>query len=167
MKYFYLTFLLLSTTLVCQAQNVELDKRNGFKNIKLLTKATDYEELKFDKEQDEENKAVYVRKTGEFQTIGEIQIKELNVYTYNDIIYRIEVATGKNTQLFKGLEKAYGKSKFAVVANVYVWQGNHVKLTFASEKGGKRIVMNYSSPKIKEIIKKDKEQKIEDLSNDF
>lgn len=161
------TLFILVGSISIQAQNPELDKRNGFKNIKLLSKATDYSELKFDKHQSEENKAIYVRKSGSLQAIGDIQIKKLNVYTYNDIIYRIEVATGKNTQLFKGLEKAYGKSKFAVVSNVYVWQGEKVKLTFASQKGGKRIVMNYTSPKIKEIIKQAEEQKIKDLSDDF
>jgi hypothetical protein len=150
-----------------KAQNAELDSRNGFKNIKLLSMATEYNELKFEKQQEEDSKAIYVRKSGALQTIGEIQIKELNVYTYNDIIYRIEVSTGKNTQLFKGLEKAYGKSKFAVVSNVYVWQGENVKLTFASQKGGKRIVMNYTTPKIKEIIKQDEMQKLKDLSDDF
>ena len=65
------------------------------------------------------------------------------------------------------MQKAYGKAKFAVVTNVYLWQGENVKLTFASEKGGKRIVMNYSAPKIKEIIKKDEEQKLKDLSDEF
>ncbi len=159
--------ILVITSLNLQAQNEELDKRNGFKNIKLLSKATEYPELKFDKAQEEENKAVYIRTSGSLQSIGDIHIKELNVYTYNDIIYRIEVATGKNTQLFKGLEKAYGKSKFAVVTNVYVWKGEKVALTFGSEKGGKRIVMNYTTPEIKGIIKKDKEQKIKDLSDDF
>lgn len=149
------------------AQNQELDDRNGFKNIKLLSKATDYSELKFSKDQEEEFKAIYTRTSGSLQYIGDIQIKELNVYTYNDIIYRIEVATGKNTQLFKGLEKAYGKSKFAVVTNVYVWKGDKVALTFASEKGGKRVVMNYTTPEIKEIIKEDKEKKIQALSDDF
>jgi len=161
----FLTFILGFFSL--QAQSQELDKRNGFKNIKLLSKATDYNELKFEKNQEEENKAIYTRTSGSLQSIGEIQIKELNVYTYNDIIYRIEVATAKNTQLFKGLEKAYGKSKFAVVTNVYVWKGENVALTFGSEKGGKRIVMNYTAPEIKNIIKRDKEQKIEDLSDDF
>lgn len=160
-----LTLLIGSITL--QAQNDELDARNGFKNIKLLTKASEYSELKFNKAQEQENKAIYVRTAGSLQYIGDIQIKELNVYTYNDIIYRIEVATGKNTQLFKGLEKAYGKSKFAVVTNVYVWKGENVALTFASEKGGKRVVMNYTTPKIKEIIKQDEEQKLKALSDDF
>ncbi len=167
MKQRLLFFILVISSANLQAQNPELDKRNGFKNIKLLSKATDYSELKFDKDQEEENKAIYTRTSGSLQQIGDIPIKELNVYTYKDIIYRIEVATGKNTQLFKGLEKAYGKSKFAVVTNVYVWKGEKVALTFGSEKGGKRIVMNYTTPEIKKIIKRDKEQKIKDLSDDF
>ena len=167
MTKFLLIISFLTASFSSFAQNQELDARNGFKNIKLLSKATDYSELKFNKEQEEENKAIYTRTSGALQQIGDIPIKELNVYTYKDIIYRIEVATGKNTQLFKGLEKAYGKSKFAVVTNVYVWKGDKVALTFASEKGGKRVVMNYTSPEIKNLIKKDKEQKIQDLSDDF
>ncbi len=164
------TLLLVSlfvTSFALQAQNKELDKRNGFKNIKLLSKATDYPELKFNKNQEEEDKAVYIRSSGALQKIGTIPIKELNVYTYKGLIYRIEVSTGKNTTLYKGLTKAYGKAEFAVVSNVYVWKGEKVALTFASQKGGKRVVMNYTTPLIKDIIKQDEEQKLKDLSDDF
>ena len=161
-------FIILSTaSCIAQAQNSELDSRNGFKDIKLLSNATEYAGLKFDKNDDEEFKAIYSKKSGYFQSIGEIEIKDLKVYTYNDLIYRIEVVADKDPRLFKGLEKAFGEAKYSVIGNDYVWQGENVKLSFASHPKGKMVVMKYSTYLIKNIIKQDKEQVIEDLSDDF
>ncbi len=161
-----LTLLLLVGFFTMQAQNSELDERNGFKHIKLLSKVSAYPELKLDKTKDEFN-STYTRRPGHLLTIGEIQIKEFVVYTYKELIYKIEISTVKDPNLFKSLEQAFGKSKFSVPTNSYVWQGNEVKLSFKSLKGGKGTIMVYSSLKIKNIIKKDEEQKIKDLSNDF
>ncbi|MCB0497957.1 MAG: hypothetical protein KDC79_17595 [Cyclobacteriaceae bacterium] len=166
MKILY-TLLLLVGSVSVFAQNNELDERNGFKNIKLLSKATDYLELKFDKPQAEQYKAIYVRKVGYMESIGEIQIKDLKVYTYKDLIYQIDVVTNKEPELFKGLEAAFGKAKFSVVGNEYFWQGNKVKLTFSSMKGGKKVIMSYSTPEIKDIIKQDEQAEIKQLSEDF
>ncbi len=160
------TLLLLAGFFTLQAQNSELDERNGFKHIKILSKVTTYPELKLDKTQDEFN-STYIRRPGHLLTIGEIQIKDFVVYTYKELIYKIEINTVKDPNLFKGLEQAFGKSKFSVTTNGYIWQGNEVKLSFKTTKGGKETIMVYSSLKIKDIIKKDEEQKIKDLSNDF
>jgi len=160
------TLLLLAGFLNIQAQNSELDERNGFKHIKLLSKASSYPELKLDKTIDEFN-ATYTRRNGHLLSIGEIPIKNLTVYTYKDLIFKIEIITAKDPKLFKGLEQAFGKAKFVVTSNNYVWQGNNVKLSFKGSKGGKGTIMIYSSLKIKDIIKKDEEQKIKDLSDDF
>ncbi|MCF6361685.1 MAG: hypothetical protein L3J29_13115 [Cyclobacteriaceae bacterium] len=161
-----ITLLLLAGVFNLQAQNNELDERNGFKHIKLLTKATSYPELKLDKTIDEFN-SIYTRRTGHLLSIGEIPIKNMTLYTYKDLIFKIEIVTAKDPQLFKGLEQAFGKAKFSVTSNNYIWQGTNVKLSFKGSKGGKGTIMTYSSLKIKDIIKKDEEQKIKDLSNDF
>jgi len=159
--------ILLTASFFVQAQNNELDKRNGFKEIKLLSNASDYEGLKFEKNDSEEFKAIYSKKSGYFESIGDIEIKDLKVYTYNDLIYRIEIFAEKDPRLFKGLEKAFGEAKYSVVSNDYVWQGENVKLSFASHQKGKMVVMNYSTYLIKNIIKQDKNKTIEDLSADF
>ena len=161
------TILLLVGSFSMYAQNNELDERNGFKNIKLLSKATDYPELKFEKQQAEQFKALYVRKPGYMESIGEIQIRDLKVYTYKDLIYQIDIITNKEPELFKGLEAAFGKAKFSVVGNEYLWQGNKVKLTFSSIKGGKKTMMTYSTGEIKDIIKQDEQAEIKQLSEDF
>ncbi len=160
------TLLLLTGFSTLYAQNSELDERNGFKHIKILSKVTSYPELKLDKTKDEFN-STYTRRPGYLLSIGEIQIKDFVVYTYKDLIYKIEITTIKDPNLFKSLEQAFGKSKFSVTTNSYIWQGTDIKLSFKSTKGGKETIMTYSSLKIKDIIKKDEEQKIKDLSNDF
>lgn len=161
------TLLILVGSISLYAQNNELDERNGFKNIKLLSKATDYPELKFDKQQAEEFKAIYVSKPGYLESIGDIQIKDFKAYTYKDLIYQIEIITNKEPELFKGLEAAFGNAKFSVVGNEYVWQGTKVKLTYSSIKGGKKTIMTYSAPEIKDIIKQDEQAEIKQLSEDF
>lgn len=166
MKYI-LSLLLLVGTVTLYAQNNELDERNGFKNVKLLSKATEYPELKFDKQQAEAFKAIYVRKPGYIESIGEIPIKDLKVYTYKDLIYQIDVITNKEPELFKGLEAAFGKAKFSVVGNEYYWQGNRIKLTYSSMKGGKKTIMTYSTDKVKDLIKQDEQAEIKQLSEDF
>lgn len=160
------TLVLLASFSISYAQNSELDERNGFKHIKMLSKATDYPELKLDKTKDENN-ATYTSRNGYLMSIGDIPIKNFVVYTYKDQIYQIEITTSKNPKLFKSLEEAFGKAKFVVTSNNYVWQGSNVKLSFKSMKGGKGTKMTYTSLKIKDIIKKDEEQKIKDLSKDF
>ncbi len=160
------TLVLLATISNSFAQNSELDERNGFKHIKILSNATDYPELKLDKTKDE-NYATYVRRNGHLMSIGDIPIKEFEVSTYKNQIYQIDITTPKNPKLFKSLEEAFGKAKFVVTSNNYVWQGSSVKLSFKSLKGGKDTKMTYTSLKIKDIIKQDEEQKIKDLSKDF
>lgn len=162
-----LSLLLLVGSITAYAQNNELDERNGFKNIKLLSKANEYPELKFDKQQAKEGKAIYIRKPGYLQSIGDIQIRDLKVYTYKDLIYQIDVITNKEPELFRGLEAAFGKAKFSVVGNEYFWQGNRIKLTYSSIKGGKKTVMTYSTDKIKNLIKQDEQAEIKQLSEDF
>ena len=99
------TLLLLAGFLNAQAQNSELDERNGFKHVKILSKVTSYPELKLDKTKDE-FKSTYTRRPGYLLTIGEIQIKDFVVYTYKDLIYQIDITTAKDSNLFKGLEQA-------------------------------------------------------------
>ena len=65
------------------AQSVEeLDRRNGFKDIKMTSQITDYEGLEFKKEIDSDifpKVYQYVRKKGFYDTIGGIKVFDLEV----------------------------------------------------------------------------------------
>lgn len=162
----FFSILLVST--ICQAQSLEeLDERNGFKDIKLLSNATEYSTLEFKSDlKDQEFHALYVKTNDAYETIGEAKIKSLEVLTYKNLIYQITVVTDKDPNLFKGLQKAFGKANHSVVDNLYHWNTAKVSLSFGSE-GKKKLKLVYYAHGIKQIIKEDKEKKVEDLSSEF
>lgn len=151
-----------------QAQpNVELDHRNGFKDIKLLSKATELKTLQLAGNiKGREFHSIYKAVNGAYGSVGDIAVKDLEVLTYKDLIYEIRVTADKDPQLFKGLEKAFGQARHSVVENKYYWQGDAVKLTFESI-GKRKVQFVYHAFGIKAIIKEDKAKKVEDLSSEF
>lgn len=165
-KFLFLPILLISTFCLAQS-NAELDKRNGFKDIKLLTNATALSTLAYAQEiKDQPFTAVYKPVNGAYPNIGEVAIKEIEVLTYKNLIYQITITTEKDPQLFKGLEKAFGKARHSVVDNYYYWQGSIVRLSFLSV-GKKKVQFTYYAPGIKDIRKADAVKKVEDLSSEF
>ena len=161
-------FLILFFSGSLSAQSLaELDKRNGFKDIKLLSKATDYGSLEFKSElKDQEFHAVYNSKNGAYPSLGEASIKSIEILTYKDLIYQVTVIVDKEPNLFRGLEKAFGKAKHSVIDNLYHWNTGKVSLTFGAE-GKKRLRLVYYAHGIKKIIQDDKKKKVEDLSSEF
>ena len=165
-KFIFLLFLLISSFSFAQ-KNTELDKRNGFKDIKLLSKATDVKTLAYAHDlKGEHFHAVYKPVNGAYTHIGEVTIKEMKILTYKDLIYQITVTTDKDPQLYKGLEKAFGKARHSVVDNYYYWQGQNVRLSFLSS-GKKKVQFTYYALGIKKLIKADAIKKVEDLSSEF
>lgn len=163
-------FLIFLATLAfqCLAQtNEELDNRNGFKDIKLLTEASDYDGLEFWKPQrDKEDHALYRKTRQAYNEIGEVRIFKLTVYTYRELIYKIVIITEKDEQLFRSLEKAFGKIKYSVGSQVSFWEGEKVRLTYESESGNK-IKLSYSAKGIHKIIAADKKKAVDSLATEF
>jgi len=167
MKTILLVLFVGLTVLVYGQKNNELDNRNGFKNIKLLSKVDSYKGLVFDKVIDEKKSIhQYKRLKSAFPSIGEIDIKDLTLLTYKDLIYQINITTTKDPQLFKGLEKAFGKAQHSVRYQKYFWEGDQVKLTFESIASNK-LQLTYHAKGIKAIMKSDKQKKIDRLSTEF
>ena len=165
-KIIFLSFLGLASIVQAQS-NAELDERNGFKDIKLLSKASELKTLQFSGNvKGEEFQSIYKPVNGAYSSIGEIAIRDLEVFTYKDLIYEIKVTTDKDPQLFKGLEKAFGNAKHSVVENKYYWQGEEVKLSFESV-AKRKVQLVYHAFDIKDIIKQDATKKVEDLSSEF
>ena len=145
----------------------ELDKRNGFKDIKLLTEAKSYPGLEFSKEvKDKPDYSIYKAKKGSYESIGDVKILKMTVYTYRDLIYKIEVTTGKNEQLFRSLEKAFGQITSSIASKNSGWYGEKVSLVYEVD-GAKKVNLIYSSKEIKLIIAKDKKKDIDSLSSEF
>ena len=163
-----LYILFFASSFALQAQSAtELDTRNGFKDIKLLSNVNDISSLEFaSNNKDEENQAYYKPKSGQYTSIGAVPIKSLRVLTYDNLVYEIEITCAKDPQLFRGLEKAFGKAKHSVKDNLYHWSTGKVSLTFGSV-GKKKVQLVYYAYGIKAIMKADANQKIEDLSTEF
>ena len=163
-----LLVLFFAGSFAVQSQSArELDARNGFKDIKLLTNVNDISSLEFaGNNKSEENQAYYKPKSGQYTSIGEVPIKSLKVLTYDNLIYEIEITCAKDPQLFRGLEKAFGKATHSVKDNLYHWNTSQVSLTFGSV-GKKKVQLVYYAYGIKAIMKSDANKKIEDLSTEF
>ena len=165
---FLIVVLSLSYSADLSAQNGnELDKRNGFKDIKLLSNINDHPGLEFSRDvKDKPDYAIYKAKKGHYAKIGDIKIKKVDVYVYRKLIYQIEISTEKNMQLFKSLEKAFGKINSSMVSKNAFWEGDKVRLNYIVDGSGK-LILKYRSKDIDFIIAQDNKKAIDSLSTEF
>jgi hypothetical protein len=161
-----LLFLVISVSSFSQF-SAELDKRNGFKDIKILTDVTSYPGLEYWKnDKSKEDHALYRAKNGSYEKIGNVEIYKITIYTYRSLIFKIEVITANNEKLFRSLEKAYGKLHSSLAASYSYWDGEKVRLNYET-LGSKKIKLTYLSKQIKQMIALDKKKAVDSLSSEF
>lgn len=166
------TIILSAILLVFQqsyAQGTELDKRNGFKDIKLGTVVDSVKGVKFKKDFQEKNGApakLFTVEHPDYATIGEIKVNEIELKAYKNLIYQITVITEKDSRLMKAMESALGKAEYDIRNDRYSWAGENLTLTFQSHSK-KELMLVYTSYPVYRIMKEDKEKKVENISNDF
>ncbi|ELR73657.1 hypothetical protein C900_02061 [Fulvivirga imtechensis AK7] len=147
----------------------ELDKRNGFKDIKMASNVSAYEGLEFKKDIDDDtfpDAKLYIAKKGHYESIGTLKIYDLEVKVYNDSIFEIRVITEKDPNLYKGLKKAFGEPKFGYRTGYYHWTGEQLGLAYGSYSNNK-IEMVYTSYVMNKKRKEEKKQVVEDIVDDF
>lgn len=162
------TLIIISFSTTIYGQNgQELDKRNGFKDIKLLTDVRSYPGLSYSKDlKYKPDHAVYVAKKGSYESIGEVKIFKLTVYSYRNQIYKIGVVTEKNEKLFRSLERSFGKINTSIATRHAYWSGDKVRLNYDVENA-KKIKLTYVSKEIKKIIAQDKKKAVDSLATEF
>lgn len=161
-----LLFLVISVSGFSQF-STELDKRNGFKDIKILTDVTSYPGLKYWKEdKSQADHAIYRATNGNYEKIGDVEIYKITVYTYRKLIFKIEVTTANNETLFRSLEKAFGNINSSLAASYSYWDGENLRLKYET-LGSKKIKLTYLSKRIKQMIALDKKKAIDNLSSEF
>lgn len=151
------------------AQEAEIDKRNGFKDIKMASHIDSVKGAIFKKEIKEKGHhpaSLYTIEHPDYQTIGEVKIEEIEVKTYKGLIYEILVVTNKDTRLMKGMENALGKPVYNVRDESYNWVGKNVSLKFKSHSKN-QLELQYGSKVVYKIMSEDKAKKIKDISGDF
>jgi hypothetical protein len=164
--FFFITF----AAPYCAGQSLsELEKRNGFKDIKLgmvIDSVKGYKLKKEFKEKDEYPAKLFEVENGDYGSIGEVKVHKIELKTYKDFVYEINVITEKDARLMKALESLYGKPDYDMKNETYFWKTDDLILKFKSE-GKHRLQMLYVSYGIHNMMKADKDQKVDDIADDF
>jgi hypothetical protein len=168
---FPLLLIILITGFAVTGQDIaELERRNGFKDLKLGMAIDSVKgEKKFKKEFKEQNEflsKLYTFDAPDYARIGEIPISKIELKTYKDLVYQIHVVTEKDTRLMKALESVYGAADYDMRKETYFWKGQTLILKFRSYSKN-QLEMIYSSYQMLAMMKEDKGKKVEDIADDF
>ncbi|HYG04727.1 MAG TPA: hypothetical protein VD927_19905 [Chryseosolibacter sp.] len=169
MKTLRLTVIFLIMAAVGYAQGSELERRNGFKDIKLGSAADSLKGAKLKKEfkeNDEFDAQLFEVDHPDYNSIGEVEIRKLEIKAYKNLIYEITVVTPKDPRLMKALESIYGKSEYDIKSETYFWKADSLLLAFRPH-GKHQLEMVYTSFTIKNLMKLDKTKKVEAIADDF
>ena len=147
----------------------ELDRRNGFKNLKLGTPIDSVKGATFKKDIKEKNEfpaKLYQVENEDYKTIGEVKVKKVEVKTYRNYVYEIVVITNKDTRLMKGMEKSFGKPVYILVTDTYNWKTDNLSLTF-KDHSKNELRLTYRCYPLLKMMLTDKGKKIDDIAADF
>lgn len=169
MKTLSLLFLLALPLLSYSQDLAELDRRKGFKDIKLGSRIDSLKGAEFKKDALEKNEfpvKLYSVEDEAYETIGEVKVKKVEVKAYKNEIYEILVITQKDTRLMKGMQKSFGKPIYILPTDTYNWKTDSLSLTFKDHsKNELRLTYRYYP-----VLKKmqiDKGKKIDAIAEDF
>lgn len=171
MRKLSLLLLVLATVSSAFGQDIaELERRNGFKELKLgmpIDSVQGEKKLKKEfKEQDEFPARLYTLTDADYEHIGEIPIKKVEIKTYKDLVYQINIVTEKDPRLMKALESVYGRANYDMKQETYFWKGETLILKFRSFSKN-QLEMEFGSYRVLEMMKDDKAKKVEDIADDF
>lgn len=163
-------FFLLAFTLQGHGQTAsELERRNGFKSIKLGSPIDSIAGASFKKDIKEKNEFPvkwYEVDHPDLEKIGEVKVRKVEIKTYKDAVYEIRVITDKDVRLMKGMTKAFGEPKYILVTDTYNWLAPTVSLTF-KDFSKNEILLTYRYYPLLKQMQIDKGKKIEEISTDF
>ncbi len=162
-----LLVLLLPTLSI--AQSAELERRHGFKDLRLGMIADSVKGAKLKKtflEKKQFEASLYTVDHDDYKHIGEVDIDRVEIKTYKNHIYQIHVVTEKDPRLMKALESIYGLATYDRLREKYFWKAPSLTLTFRSYKKN-QLEMIYTSHVVLKQVEADKKQKIVDIADDF
>jgi hypothetical protein len=160
---------MLFTVTVMAQDAVELNRRNGFKDLKLGTPIDSIRGAVFRKEIKEKNEfpaKLFEVQNESLMKIGEVKVKKIEVKTYKDLIYEIMVITDKDTRLMKGMIKSFGEPKYILTSDSYNWLAENLSLTF-KDHSRQEIRLTYRCYPVLKMMLADKGKKIDDIAEDF
>jgi len=169
MRYLHLFLFLTISSLIRAQDTAELARRNGFKSIKLGNPIDSVKGATFKKDIKEKNEfptKLYEVDNPEYKTIGEVKVKKVELKTYKDFIYEINVTTEKDTRLMKGMTKSFGEPKYIIPSDSYNWVAETLSLTFKNYSK-KEILLTYRCYPVLKMMQVDKGKKVDDIAEDF
>lgn len=171
LKYSLLSIITLLASLVASGQDIaELERRNGFKDLKLGVPIDSIKgEKKMKKEFLERNEFIaklYTVDHPDYESIGEVPVNKVEIKTYKDLVYQIHVVADKDPRLMKALESIYGQAAYDMKRETYFWKGNTMVLKFRTFSRN-QLEMIFSSYVVLQQMKDDKGKKVEDIADDF
>lgn len=169
MRFVSLTLLLFVYFSTLAQDAAELARRNGFKDIKLGNHIDSVKGTSFKKDIKEKNEfpaKLYTVDNPEYKSIGEVKVKKLELKTYKDLIYQIDVTTVKDTRLMKGMVKSFGEPKYIIVSDSYNWLADGLSLTFKNHSKNE-IRLTYRCYPVLKMMRADKGKKVDDIAEDF
>lgn len=147
----------------------ELDRRKGFKDIKLGTRVDSLNGATFKKDTKEKNEfpvKLYEVENDEYMSIGEVKVKKVEVKAYKDAIYEIVVITTKDTRLMKGMQKSFGKPLYILPTDTYNWKTDSLSLSF-KDHSKNELRLTYRWYPVLKQMQIDKGKKIDEIAEDF
>ena len=118
------------------------------------------------REQNEFPAKLYEVDHPDYEKIGEVKVKRIELKSYKDSVYEISVVVDKDPRLMKALESVYGKADYDMKNETYFWKTENLILKFRSS-GKNHLELLYTSFVIHRMMKEDKNRKVEDIANDF
>lgn len=162
--------LLAFVPLLANGQDLaELDRRKGFKDIKLGTPIDSIKGAAFKKDVLEKNEfpaKLYQVDNEDYKSIGEVKVKKIEVKAYKDAIYEIVVITQKDTRLMKGMQKSFGKPVYILPTDTYNWKTDSLSLTF-KDHARNELRLTYRYYPVLKQMQIDKGKKIDEIAEDF
>ena len=169
MKLFCAT-LLISAYSLSQAQDLaELDRRKGFKDIKLGCLVDSLKGIEFKKDGLEKNEfpvKLFTVEGDEYRSIGEVKVKRVELKAYKNHVYEINVVTIKDTRLMKGMQKSFGKPVYILTTDTYNWKTDSLSLTFRDHSRNE-LRLTYRFFPVLIQMRVDKGKKIDAIAEDF
>ena len=169
---FLFAFTMLGFAQPEQENSIELERRHGFKGIKLnqsidsvLGASLKKEFSDQWKEEDAFPAKLYSVKHNAYASIGEVKVNNIEIKTYRDLVYEIEVTTDKDNRVMKAMEMAFGKALYNLRSKNYRWRADNLSLTFIGNKNS--ITLIYKSYEVIKLIGLDQGKKIERIAEDF
>ena len=91
---------------------------------------------------------------------------DLDVKAYRGTVYEIKVITENESKLAESLKNAFGKPNYSVRSGTYTWESSSLSLSLIS-KGKSKFELIYLWSGIKKLVRKDHQEEINQISEDF